>query len=178
MRKFPMKPVCGGTISKICFFFGVKASEINGLFIVPNYRLPAAVGFFHPRQSSDSLEPMFIYSFAIRLILSICRFSQIFKSVVTSDPVNMIDLISRPLTGHIEPRQPMSGVGLTVNFNENVPFMVRERPSNLPDPYFRPRRFPAEKPCLWLICENFKEMIVRYFVHGSAIPHFARTGKD
>src|SRR5882762_7388722 len=75
-------------------------------------------------KSVDAVEPAFIVVMhtLILAIFCVCALTQILKSIVIWNAIQMVDLIFRPFARHIQPREAMSFVGLIVDLDGDMPF--------------------------------------------------------
>lgn len=106
------------------------------------------------------------------LILKICVFryvSQIFKTIVIFDAVNMIYLAFWPLARHVKPRKSVAFVDFTVNRSNQVPFVVaasRNRPAGNAWLFHFPRKCAFMRVVIKHLFEAFLAQ------HVKTVPNF------
>ena len=154
-------------ISQVGFFFGGKTPKIDNFFIVRNFCLPAFSGIFHPRKKAHTFQPMLVCAFTICSILTVCCFSQIFKTVVGFIPIDVVNLVNRHVSGYIKPSQTMCGIRFTINFNINISFVFLQITRFLSNFNFWAWSRPLKFAVFWRIGEN--RCKVRMF-HASIMP--------
>lgn len=143
------------------FFSGAEASERSYFFIESNLRL---VGFpFKPRMEFNSFESSLVLLRRIGAILPVRSFSQIFKSIVRSNIIFVIDLIDWQHSGDVEPCESVSGVANTINFYSYVP--LSNTPSQLPGKNFWSCGSPSKFARRRIVRENFSQILKSYFFH-------------
>ena len=100
-------------------FFGRVKSAYSNLFTVDhNLNSPFTL------VGTDSEKPRFVCFSWLAHILKItksCHFAKVLKSVVLSIAVNVVNVVSRKATGHVQPRQTVSKGFLVVYGNSPVP---------------------------------------------------------
>lgn len=118
---------------------------------------------FKPFMVADTFETKFIALFRIGLVLTVGRLSQVIKSVVSAITVSMIYLFRGPSPRHIEPRQTMLSVVLSVDLQTSITFMMRAT-GTLSDTNFWPRQQPREPTGYRIVMKNFTKLFMPYHV--------------
>lgn len=155
------------TVGGMSLFHGVKTPKVDDFFVVGNRSLPTPICIFHPRQTANAFNPMFICAFAICPILTVGSFAKIFKSVIRFVSVNVVNLYGWHIFCHIKPRQTMGRIRFSVNFNVNISVVFFQVTSLLTNLNFWSWRRPMKKTRCWIISED--RCKVRMF-HASVLP--------
>lgn len=101
-------------------------------------------------------------------------FAQITKTVVVSDTVDVINLILRPLPGHVKPRQTMGvmirAVNLDVKVTPSVKSSFAANPASIPSRRKSRTPAPNKNAALWIIIQNVTQKLRREWscLHGYA----------
>jgi hypothetical protein len=160
-----MKPFSGLFVSSMRLFWGGMTSKVNHLFVKGNLSL---IGFgFQPFFINNTLKAMLVGCNTVGPVLTKRRQSEIGKPIVRLNPIDVINLIERPLSGHVEPRKAMGGKMSSVNFKTDVSAMmhITRNPTNADSrPWFR----PSEYPCFGVVIEHIKKILVIDVPHKSA----------
>lgn len=133
------------TISQMSLFLGMETTKIDALFVVRNRCLPTPIGIFHPRNTPNTLQAMLVIIFAVCPILAVRSFAKIFKTVVSSVSVDMVNLTDRMVSRYVVPNQPVGSIMFPINFKIYISFMVQIS-RFLTDSYFWPRDVPEQEP--------------------------------
>lgn len=149
-----MQPFGSITIRDMGFFFGMKTTKIDDFFIMRNLSLPTFSCILQKRDVAYSLQSRFITTLAICAIFTMSCFTQIYKTIVSSMSVNVINLLSRHCASHIKPCESMRSIMLSIYFKIYISSMVQisRPPAHF---YSWTRRIPKQKSCFWIISENF-----------------------
>ena len=160
-----MKPFSSLFVSSMRLFRRSVASKINHLFVKGNLGL---IGFgFQPFFINNTLEAMSVGCNAVGPVLTKRRQSKIGKAIVRLNPIDVVNLIARPLSGHVEPCKAMSGKMSSVNFKTDVSAMMHiTRNLTNTDPW--PRLRPSEYPRFGVVIEYIKKVLVVDVPHKSA----------
>jgi len=86
--------------------------------------------------------------------------SKVRKTIVGFDAVQMVNFIDRPVASHEKPRESVSGVGLSINHQVQIPDLVG--PSALGVGVFDQSR---EDASLWIVVQQFAQALSRQFCH-------------
>lgn len=151
----------------MCFFFSMKASKINLFFFMGNFCLPAFGSILHPRQASNPFQPIRVVVFAVRTILTMCRFSKVLKSVVNFISVNVINLFNGHDSSHIKPCKPVSHVWFPIHFKIDVPSVLLHISCLIANSYFWAWGCPFKDPRKGIIRKDGEK--VRVF-HAGNLP--------
>ena len=160
-----MKLFSGLFVSSMRLFWRSVTSKINHLFVKGDLSL---IGLgFQPFFMNNTLEAVPVGCNAIGPILTKRRQSKIGKAIVRLDPINVVNLIARPLSGHVEPCKAMSEKMSSVDFKTDVSAMmhITRNPTNT-DPW--PRLRPSEYPCFGVVIEYIKKVLVVDIPHKIA----------
>jgi len=160
---FALKTNSGLNVSFVRFFSGSETTEIYIFFIKSYFGLVRII--FKPIFIRNTFKSSSICRSTIRPILTICRFSKVAYTVVGSIYIYVINLIQRPFSVHVKPREAMGSVMLSMNFNVNISFVMKTTRA-LSDTNFWPRFSPMKKPRIGIIVKDFGEGFVGDFVHA------------
>lgn len=125
----------------VCQFGSFERPKVHLLSSVSNLRGPSSLVLGNAKKvrcgSSHS-------SAHVSTISRAAYFAQVFKPVVCSDAVDVVDEPGRPASVHIQPCESMAEVALAINANPGVSILLSAR-CNLPglDPVAR-NGFPCE----------------------------------
>jgi len=148
---------------------------VNDFFIMGNLSCPATLSFWNPRAKANSFHSVLVRMLAIGSVLGACRFPQILKSIISSIPIYVVNLILRQTARHVKPCKPVSGVRLPINLYVDVTSVFFEVASLLPNLYFGTRKLPCENASFRAIMKDRGQ--VRMF-HGYILPDFEMNCKD
>ena len=166
-----MKFCCGLAISEMCLFLGSITTKVMHFIVMGDLRLPAFSSFLHPRKQPNPFESMFVSRFCVGSILPIGCFAQICKFIIRFISINMINLVGRPFTNHIKPRQTMSHIGFSINTNIDVS-SIMQTPSFGPNLNFWSWGFPKKISRFRIILDNVKKCFMVKCFHKNHIAHF------
>lgn len=159
-----MMTLLGFAIRGVRFFWGVKQPQTNRLVIDLYFGQPLAVFF------ANALKTAFILRVGpVVRVLKIGRFTKVFKTVVSSNAVNVVYLICRPISSHIEPRQTVRQIKRVVYAYDAVSVPHRATRSftdAAPTSFFGPSKFSR----LLVIMHQFSQPICRKFHNILHIP--------
>jgi len=155
------------TICQMGFFHGVKTPKVDDFFVVSNRGLPTLIGIFHPRKTAHTFNPMLVGASAIGSILTMCSLAEVFKSVVRSVSVDVVNLHGWFVSSYIKPRKPMGRMRFPVNLNVNITSVLFQIARPLAHLNLGPWRRPLERASFWIIDEDGCK--VRMF-HASILP--------
>ena len=144
------------TIGRMGFFLGVKTSKVMNFFVVRDLRLPASVSVFHPRKAANTFEPMTIASLAVRSILPMSSFTQISKTIVTLISVDVVNLVRRHFSCHVQPCKPVCSVALAHNLNMDISTTMNIA-CGTTDLNFWARYIPNKLASFWIVLKNARE---------------------
>lgn len=164
-----MQSLGGVTVSDVRFFLGVKTTKVDYSLVMSNLRLPAAVCFFHPRKPPNSFQSMFVAGFAICSVLTVIRFAQIAKSIVSAISIDVVNLLFRHDASDVKPREPMGCVRFPVQLDENVSSVFFNVTSKLAYSHLWSRRLPIKLAGVWFISQRGCKLLVGHK------EHFCRT---
>lgn len=170
-----MQALSSITVSGMCFFLGVKTPKVDHSLIMRNLRLPTAVGVFHPWKPSDSLKTMFVCCFAVSPILTIGCFAKIFKSIVGTISVNVINMLFRHSSSYIEPNNPMCSIVFPVNLKIRVAATVNA-PSFIANADFWSGAIPVKESSFRVVAQNRRKFVMRQ--HAEILPGIGKDCKD
>ena len=110
-----------------------------------------------PRHVANTFKTCAIGLLAVSAVLGVGRLAQVLEPVVVTFPVDVVKLIFRPTTRHIEPRQPVLGIAATVNFDVAVaPMVTAARARTNTD--FGARQTPSEVAGCGVVTQNFADV--------------------
>lgn len=111
------------TIRLMRLFFGGEAAEVAKFIARPqlgNPRILRGLLFV-----SNPFQSMAGASFAVRAILSVRGFAQVIPAIVRSIAISVVDLLSRPFLGHVEPDQTVRPILMPFDHHIDVPLGVQ-----------------------------------------------------
>jgi len=103
-------------ISLMGFFRRVKKAQPNGFVVDFNFRQPAFI--FSPHACVAAL--VIAAAPAIMRVFKVGGFTQICKTVIRAVTVYVVDLVRRPVTRHVKPRQSMREMQRVIQTNNIV----------------------------------------------------------
>lgn len=174
--KLTMQFFCFSLVGFMGFLWSGKASNVNALSIVGYGRLPRLI--FQPFLEGYPLQTSGARRLGVGSVLSIAGFAKIAKSVVAFDPVNVINHVGRPFSGHVEPSQPMLAVLFLKHFNFSVASFGNPS-GTLPGSNLGATLSPRKNSRLGVIGNYVKKLCVSY--HGnmvSQLPPQNKTKRD
>lgn len=163
MRAKRMIFLAGFFIGLAGIFRLVKQAQTNGFVVNLNFRQPS-VAF-----GAYTCVPAFVVAaFAtIVRIFNIGRFAQITKTIISPIPVDVVNLMRRPFTCHIQPSQTMRKIQHVVQPNNIIAVFhtaTRFSPLRAPAPFDAPRK----PTCGGVIIDKVKKAVRRKLVlHNS-----------
>ena len=103
-------------ISLMGFFRRVKKTQPNRFVVDFNFRQPAFI------LSPYTCVAAFVAaaSLAVMRVFNVGGFTQIYKTVIRAVAIYVVDLVRRPFTCHVKPRQPMREMQRVVQANNVV----------------------------------------------------------
>lgn len=155
----------GLTICGMSKFFSRIASEVNNFLVMRN--LCNIRVFLQFRAITYAFKTVYVVMVAVGTILTSCRLTQIFKSVVRPTTIDMVNKFVRPFARFIKPNQPMCAVMFPIQLNVDIPRMM-EVPTYITNLNARTRNFPMEVSCLRIVSDDFKKMLMCY--HRGILP--------
>ena len=155
------------TIRQMGFFHGVKTPKVDDFFVVGDRGLPTFISIFHPRKTAHTFNAVLVGASAIRPILTMSGFTEVFKSVVRFVSVDVVNLRFWRVPSDIKPRKPMGRIRFSINFNVNVTFILFQISSLLAHLNLWSWRRPLEKTRCWIIGKDGCK--IRMF-HASILP--------
>lgn len=101
-----MQPPLPCDVGLVSFFWSFEAAEIGLLAFCLQLRLPALC-LFVPMHTKKAASIVGLSASPVLFVVSIRCLTEITKSVVRAVSVDVVDLLFRPFSGHVEPRQPV-----------------------------------------------------------------------
>ena len=138
-------------ISSACFINGFKSSKIN-FFAVNTYSRGKVISVFKNPHNSSGLIAFLCFPL-ILCIFCFCNISQIFKSVIGSIPIYVVNLVLRPITGHVQPSKSMAAVWLAINRRCKIS-LRRHAPRNTSFRDSRLFQFSRKNSCFWVVVKD------------------------
>ena len=148
--------------------FGRREQTQSNRFVV-NFDLskPFVVFFADARKAA-----FVVYTFTVLRVLSVCSFSQVTKSVVGANSVDMVKLASRPFAVDVQPSQSMRGVQRVIQPDTGVPvlhaasgFIARTTPA--------PRHVPGKNAGVAVILDQILQAGLRKLC-GSHVSYYIK----
>ena len=148
--------------------FGRREQTQSNRFVV-NFDLskPFAVFFADARKAA-----FVVYTFTVLRVLSVCSFSQVTKSVVGANSVDMIKLASRPFAVDVQPSQSMRGVQCVIQPDTGVP-VLHAAPGFIARTTSAPRHVPGKNACVAVILDQILQAGLRKLC-GSHAPYYIK----
>lgn len=151
-------------VSSIGRFRRVKTSESNGFVVDFNFSYPFRTGF------SNACKTAFVSRVfrAVLSVFSIGGFAKVAQPVVRAIPVYMIQLVRRPLTVNVQPRQPMRRVQSVVQ-SEYLISVLKQAACFVAQPAFFTGDRPSKNASFWIIADELKKSLLsdKVFFHAS-----------
>jgi len=158
----------GSEVSDVSFFRGDENSKINRLSIDSNLRAK----FLPMSKSTKKSRAVFSRSMSVLHIYQRRGFTQVGKAIVVTDPIDVIELLPRPRTGHPCPCKAMCQVMATGN--SDVVISVVDLSGDFPYPVSPARAdTPLEDPGFGIVCEQFANAVNGYNVFSHDATAFA-----
>lgn len=154
-----MKFLSGILVGFMGFFFREEAPKMFCFSINRYSGLPATTTFFDPRGKANTFNAMFAVCFAVSPILPICRFSQIFKTIVRSISIYVVNHFRRHFSSFVHPHKPVGRVMFPVYFQIDIPFMVKVARFSA-NSNFTSRRFPEEITRFRVVIKNLGQFFM------------------
>lgn len=133
-------------------FWGRVAPKIDHLFLKSDLSLVWLR--LEPFMVRHTLKAIFVVMPTVRPVLAVLGQPQIEKPIVRFVAIDVVHLLGRALSRHVEPRKAMGRAMLPINFKVYVPPVVQgSRPLTHTD--FRARLCPLEHAGVGVVVEYF-----------------------
>ena len=159
-------------ISITCCLGGIKNTEVNSLSVDAYISLIFAT---FVRFANSSVRILFWTFTFILHIFSTSAFAKVFNAIVQFILVNMIDIISRPLSGVIKPNQSMSKITASVNLDRPISTVFTMQIASRFAKMFRFLTFSPNKITI-VVFKGFKDLSVCN--HTMIIPNYNTKVKE
>lgn len=157
-------------VSRMSFFCGWVASQINDFFIGSYLRLKRF--FLNPRMMRDALKAVLIRTFAVCSVLSIGGLSKIKNSIIRWISVDVIYLAYRPFLMNVKPCKSMCHIAFGVYFYVHMVLGFLCVPCFFPNKNSRSLFVPVKKSSFRFVTEYFSKIFMLKF-HVQTLTNFA-----
>lgn len=156
-------------ISLMGFFSGCECAEINGRVIYSNVSLPFPIAAVSRNSKQPTFGSALLGSTILRVSCS-SSWSQVFKSVIIANPIDMIHRAIVKLTGHINPCHSVSLPCATFEPERQITAMV-PRACDVPDMNALSDSFlPSENSRFRIIMKHFSDLFGGNVINHNRCP--------
>ena len=161
----------GFKVRIVCDFGRRKQAQSNRFVVNFDLRKPLAVFFADARKAA-----FVVYTFTVLRVLSVCGFSQVTKSVVGADSVDMVNLANRPFAVDVQPSQSMRGVQRVIQPDTGVP-VLHSASGFIAGATSAPRHVPGKNAGVAVILDQILQAGLRKLCGSHASYYIKQAGR-
>ena len=157
-------------VSSLSLFGGLECAKVN-LGVVVRYACSKSRAIFENAKSACRFVAYLCFLLVLN-VLRLCDVAQVYKTIVRSVAVFMVNLTNWPQAGHVQPSKSMTFMQLVVNGSDHVSF-IRKTAGCFSLAYARLFKSAREHPRFWVVVKHFFESCL--CKHLRTLTHFERA---